>query len=337
VLTVGGWFDAENLFGALETYRSVEKLSPGASNTIVMGPWVHGGWSGSDGASLGDATFAAKTGDFYRSKIEFPFFEFYLKDKGDGKRPEAWMFETGTNVWREYSAWPPQSAQPRDLFLREGGKLTQEPASTSDRDAGYDEFLSDPRRPVPYMERIETIMAPEYMTADQRFASRRPDVLVYQTELLEHDMTVAGPIEVELHVSTTGTDADWVVKVIDVYPDDLPDPNPNPRNVRLGGYQQLIRGDIFRGKFRDSFVQPKPFVPGEKAVVKFTLQDVNHVFRPGHRLMVQVQSSWFPLFDRNPQKFVDIYSAEDRDFQTAMHRVYRAPTSASKLRVTTLP
>ncbi|MBL8830197.1 MAG: CocE/NonD family hydrolase [Planctomycetaceae bacterium] len=337
VLTVGGWFDAENLFGALETYRAVEKQSPGATNTIVMGPWVHGGWSGGDGASLGDATFAAKTGDFYRSKIEFPFFEFHLKGKGDGKRPEAWMFETGTNVWREYSAWPPQNAKPREMYFREGGKLAEIAAATADRDQGYDEYPSDPRRPVPYMERIETIMAPEYMTADQRFASRRPDVLVYQTELLEQDLTVAGPIEVELYVSTTGTDSDWVVKVIDVYPDDLPDPNPNPRNVRLGGYQQLVRGDIFRGKFRESFSQPKPFVPGEQTLVKFTLQDVNHVFRPGHRLMVQVQSSWFPLFDRNPQKFVDIYAADERDFQVATQRVYREPNKASKLRLLTLP
>lgn len=337
VLTVGGWFDAENLFGALETYRNVEKQSPGCANTIVMGPWVHGGWVAGDGASLGDASFAAKTGEFYREKIEFPFFEHYLKDKGKDVRPEAWMFQTGTNQWRQYAAWPPQEAKPRELYVRAGGKLAFDAPTAADRDPGYDEYPSDPRRPVPYMERIETVMAPEYMTADQRFASRRPDVLVYQTDVLDADLAVAGPIEVELHVATTGTDADWVVKVIDVYPDDLPDPNPNPRNVRLGGYQQLLRGDAFRGKFRESFERPVAFEPNQPAVVKFTLQDVCHVFRPGHRLMVQIQSSWFPLFDRNPQKFVDIYSAEAKDFQTAMQRVYRTPERGTKLRMLVAP
>ena len=337
VLTVGGWFDAENLFGALETYRSVERQSPESANTIVMGPWIHGGWSGGDGATVGDISFAAKTGEFYREKIEFPFFEHYLKDKGDGRRPEAWMFQTGTNQWRRYDAWPPQNAQARALYLRSGEKLSWEPPPVAEQDRGYDEYPSDPRRPVPFMERIETIMSPEYMTSDQRFASRRPDVLVYQTDVLETDLAVAGPIEVELHVATSGTDADWVVKVIDVLPDDLPDPNPNPRNVRLGGYQQLVRGDIFRGKFRESFENPKPFESNEPTVVKFTLQDVCHVFRPGHRLMIQIQSSWFPLFDRNPQKFVDIYTADERDFQAATQRVYHSPQRATNLRFQVLP
>jgi len=337
VLTVGGWFDAENLFGALETYRSVEKSSPGCANTIVMGPWIHGGWGKDDGTTLGDISFASKTGEFYREKIEFPFFEHYLKGKGDGKRPEAWMFQTGTNQWREYDAWPPKEAKVRELHFRSGGKLLAEAPTAVEREPGYDEYLSDPNRPVPFMERIETKMTPEYMTADQRFASRRPDVLVYQTEVLEADLDIAGPIEVELHVSTSGTDADWIVKVIDVFPDDLPDPSPNPRNVRLGGYQQLIRGDIFRGKFRESFEQPKPFEPNQPTVIKFTLQDVCHSFRPGHRLMVQVQSSWFPLFDRNPQKFVDIYTADEQDFQPATQRLYRAPDRASKIRFPVLP
>lgn len=337
VLTIGGWFDAENLFGALETYRAVERSSPNCANTIVMGPWVHGGWSKGDGSSLGDITFAAKTAEFYRDKIESPFFEHYLKNKGDGRRPEAWMFQTGTNQWREYSKWPPQQAKPRDFYLRADGKLTEDPPTAAAGDGEYDEYLSDPRKPVPFMERIETAMSPEYMTADQRFASRRPDVLVYQTEVLETDLATAGPIEVELHVATSGTDADFVVKVIDVYPDDLPDPKPNPRNVRLGGYQQLVRGDIFRGKYRESFETPKAFEPNQPAVVKFTLQDVCHVFRPGHRLMIQIQSSWFPLFDRNPQNFVDIYSADAADFQTATQRVFRSPDKATKLRFQVMP
>jgi uncharacterized protein len=180
-------------------------------------------------------------------------------------------------------------------------------------------------------------MSPEYMTADQRFASRRPDVLVYQTEVLESDLAIAGPIEVTLHVATSGTDADWIVKVIDVFPDDLPDPNPNPRNVRLGGYQQLVRGDVFRGKFRESFEKPKPFEPNQPTVVKFMLQDICHAFRPGHRLMIQIQSSWFPLFDRNPQKFVDIYTADESDFQTATQRVYRSPKHPTRLRFHVIP
>lgn len=335
VLTVGGWFDAENLFGALETYRSVEKQSPGCANTLVMGPWDHGGWAREDGAALGDVSFRAKTSEFYRKEIEAPFFEFYLKDKGQERRPEAWVFETGTCQWREYEQWPPKAAQARDLYFRADNRLSFEPPTAAERDPGHDEFYSDPKRPVPFMEQIETAMVKEYMTGDQRFASRRPDVLVYQTPELEQDLTVVGPIEVELHVSTTGTDADWVVKLIDVYPDDLPAPVPNPRNVRLAGYQQLVRGDIFRGKFRESFEQPKPFEPNQPAVVRFTLQDVCHVFRPGHRLMIQVQSSWFPLFDRNPQKFVDIYTATERDFQSAMHRVFRSPDRVTKIRLLT--
>lgn len=337
VLTVGGWFDAENLFGALETYRSVEKSSPNCANTIVMGPWIHGGWASADGASLGDISFAAKTSEFYREKIEFPFFEQYLKEKGSGKRPEAWMFQTGTNRWREYDAWPPKDSQPSELYFRAGGKLTADAPPATEVTPGFDEYVSDPRRPVPFMERIETKMSPEYMTADQRFASRRPDVLVYQTPILDEDFDIAGPIEVELHVATTGTDADFVVKLVDVFPDDAEDPKPNPREVRLGGYQQLIRGDIFRGKFRESFETPKPFEPNRPTVIKFTLQDVCHSFRSGHRLMIQVQSSWFPLFDRNPQTFVDIYTADEQDYQSAMQRVYHSPERASRIRFRKLP
>jgi putative CocE/NonD family hydrolase len=342
VLTVGGWFDAENLFGALETYRAVEQSSPGCANTIVMGPWSHGQWSSGDGASLGDVVFHQKTSEFYRASIEFPFFEHYLKGRGDGRRPEAWMFETGTNQWRQYAQWPPVGVRHRELYFRADGKLAWDSPSDSDRNgsgagsAAFDEYPSDPRRPVPFMESIDTVMLKEYMTADQRFASRRPDVLVFETNELERDTTIVGPIEVELHVATTGTDADWVVKLIDVYPDDLPAPNPNPRGIRLAGYQQLVRGDIFRGKFRESFEQPKAFEPNQPTVVKFRLQDVCHVFRPGHRIMVQVQSSWFPLFDRNPQKLVDIYAANEGDFQKATHKVYRSREKASRLKVLTV-
>lgn len=332
VLTVGGWFDAENLFGALETYKNVEKQSPdNPSNTIVMGPWVHGGWSFQDGDRLGDVKFNAKTSQYYREQIELPFFELHLKAKGNWKPPEAWMFETGTNVWRKYDAWPPKESLEREFTFAERGRLTISKVAESEnrRTSVFDEFVSDPAKPVPYYDKTAIGMEKEYMTADQRFAARRPDVLVYQTEPLTEDCTIAGPVEVKLHVTTTGTDADWVVKLIDVYPDDYPDPDPNPTHVKMGGYQQMLRGDIFRGKFRNSFEKPEPFEPGKAALVKFRMADTCHCFRTGHRIMVQVQSSWFPLADRNPQTFCDIYTCKEDDFKTATHRVYRSPEMAS--------
>jgi uncharacterized protein len=337
VMTVGGWFDAENLFGALETYKQIEASSPKATNILVMGPWVHGGWSRGDGETLGHVNFNSKTSAFYREHIEFPFFELHLKDvKGDGKstHPEAWVFETGTNVWRKYDTWPPKNVTARSFYLQPGGRMGTEPPKDSDPKTAFDEYPSDPAKPVPFIDKITIGMVPEYMTADQRHAARRPDVLVYQTDVLEDDTTLAGPIEVELHVSTSGTDSDWIVKVIDVYPNDYPDPKDNPGGVKMGGYQQLVRGDVFRGKFRKSFEKPEPFVPNQPDVVKFTLPDVCHVFRPGHRLMVQVQSTWFPLIDRNPQTFVDIYTAKPADFQKATQRVFRSALMPSKL---TLP
>jgi putative CocE/NonD family hydrolase len=330
VLTVGGWFDAENLFGALETFKHAEANSPSpAGNHLVMGPWVHGGWSSQDGDHLGDVQFNAKTSEFYREKIEFPFFEHHLKGKPDHLvMPRAWVFETGTNMWRNYDAWPPRQGKPRSYRLAVNGRLLgqspDEAAHAAESSTAYDEYVSDPARPVPFINKTTTGMAQEYMTADQRFAGSRPDVLVYQGEVLSKDLTVAGPIEVVLRVSTTGTDSDWVVKLIDVYPDDFPDPDPNPTQVRMGGYQQLVRGDVFRGKFRNSFEKPEPFEPGKVSTVKFTLPDTLHAFRPGHRLMIQVQSSWFPLIDRNPQTFCDIYTADEKDFQKATQRVYHS-------------
>ena len=333
VMTVGGWFDAENLFGALETYKQVETSSPNTTNVLVMGPWVHGGWSGGDGETLGHVSFNAKTAVFYREQIEFPFFEFHLKGEGKAVHPEAWVFETGTNVWRQYDSWPPKNFAMRSFYLTSGGRLSSEPPKQTDAESNYDEYLSDPAKPVPYLDKVSINMAPEYMTADQRHASRRPDVLVYQTDILETDTVLSGPIEVELHVSTSGTDSDWVVKLIDVYPNDYPDPKENPTGVKMGGYQQLIRGDVFRGKFRKSFEKPEPFVPNQPDKVKFTIPDICHVFRPGHRMMVQVQSTWFPLIDRNPQTFVDIYTAKPTDFQKATQRVFRTTTMPSRITV----
>lgn len=341
VMTVGGWFDAENLFGALETYKSIEARNPETVNTLVMGPWRHGGWARGEGSFFGDIPFNAKTSEFYREKIEFPFFQRHLKNKGDAKHPEAWVFEMGTNQWRRYDKWPPGDARSKSLYFHAGERLAFDPPvrnGDKNGDRGdYDQYFSDPNKPVPYMNGILTGMKAEYMIADQRFASRRPDVLVYQTEELEEDVTLVGPIEVDLTVSTSGTDSDWVVKLIDVYPDDYPDPAKNPTQVRMGGYQQLVRGDVIRGKFRKSMEKPEPFEPNTPSRVRFTMPDTYHCFRSGHRIMVQVQSSWFPLVDRNPQKFCDIFRAVESDYRAATQRVYRSPKAVSRLKVMVLP
>lgn len=367
VMTVGGWFDAENLFGALEAYKKIEANSPEATNVLVMGPWRHGGWARGDGDSFGDVPFNAKTSEFFRKEIEFPFFQYHLKGKGKPAYPEAWVFETGTNQWRKYDVWPPKQARQRSLYFRSGRKLAFNPPTgnanpqrrqgqpgtvgnggrggnrgaasggSSVAPMAFDEYLSDPAKPVPYMNVVDTGMVAEYLVADQRFAARRPDVLVFQTGVLEEDVTIAGPVEADLFVSTTGTDSDWIVKLIDVYPDDYPDPKPNPKEIRMGGYQQLVRGDVMRGKFRNSLEQPAPFTPGRPTRVRFTLPDTYHAFRTGHRIMVQMQSTWFPLVDRNPQKFTDIYNADESDFQKATQRVYRSPDMSSKLTVRVLP
>lgn len=345
VLTVGGWFDAEDLAGPLRTYAQVEKNSPASYNGIVMGPWTHGSWSRTPGDRVGNINFASKTAEYYREKIEFPFFAHFLKGKGDGKFPDAYMFETGTNRWREFEKWPPDQGRAMTMYLGAGGRLATE--APKDNEA-FDEYLADPNKPVPYVGYTALGMRADYMTEDQRFAAQRPDVLVYQSEVLTADLTMAGPIKVDFVVSTTGTDADFVVKVIDVYPDDFPDdpnnlPAPNtpptagPANaVKMGGYQQLVRGEPFRGKFRNSFEKPEPFVPGKPEKLSFTLPDVLHTFRKGHRIMVQVQSSWFPLTDRNPQKFLDIAKAKPEDFVKATQRVYRSRTQASGISFTVI-
>jgi uncharacterized protein len=345
MLTVGGWFDAEDLFGALRLYQSAEKQSPGSENTVVMGPWIHGGWSRGDGDHLGPIPFNAKTAEFYRDNIEFPFFLFHLKGKGEPKLPEAYMFETGRNEWHKHNEWPPKAATLNTFYLSDGGKLAPEaPSGPADQ---FDEYVSDPNKPVPFMSDIQQNMATTYMVEDQRFASSRTDVMVYQTGPLEHDLRVAGPLKVTLHVSTSGTDADWVVKLIDVYPPDFPDADPPPlapgetrasvdRVVRMGGYQQLVRGEPFRGKFRHSFEKPEPFTPGKVEKIEFELPDIYHAFRRGHRVMVHVQSSWFPLVDRNPQKFLKISEARAEDFQKATQRIYRSGRYASSVQLPVL-
>jgi hypothetical protein len=320
VMTVGGWYDAEDLFGTLATYRAVERNNPSATNLLVMGPWAHGGWSGGDGDRLGDISFFAKTAEFYRNEIELPFLKHYLKDASPLDLPKAFVFETGTAQWRRYDSWPPRSVRPQTLYFRAGGRLSFE--SPAAGDVPYDEYVSDPNKPVPSSSKIAIGVPHEYMLDDQRFASSRPDVVVYQSDVLDDDLTIAGPITARLLVSTSGTDSDWVVKLIDVYSGDHPNPDPNPTGVQMGGYQQLVRGEPMRGKFRDSYEKPEPFKPGQVTKVEWEMPDVYHTFRRGHRIMVQVQSSWFPLTDRNPQTFVNIPDAKPADFVKATERVY---------------
>jgi putative CocE/NonD family hydrolase len=336
ILTVGGWYDAEDLGGTLGTYRTIERLNPGLPSTLVMGPWAHARWNHLAGGkeAVGPFDFTG-TRSYFQDTVELPFFNYYLKGKGSPNLPEAVVFETGTDRWRSYAAWPPVESKEQALFLRNGGRLASEPPSESPK-AGFDEYVSDPAKPVPYTMRVNPQYNRDYFVEDQRFAASRPDVLVYAGEPLAEDLTIAGPIKAELYVSTTGTDADWVVKLIDVYPDDAPDPKDNPANVRMGGYQRLVRGDIFRGKFRNGFEKPEAFVPGRVTKIAFELADVQHAFLKGHRIMVQVQSSWFPLFDRNPQTFCDIRTAGQADFRKATERVYHTARYPSALTVRVL-
>ena len=329
VMSVGGWFDAEDLFGPLETYRWTERQNAGITNVLVMGPWSHGGWSGSPGDKLGPISFHAKTAEYYRDKIELPFFRHFLKGDTNYTATEAQIFETGTQIWRKFAAWPPPESSARTLYFRASGKLSFDPPTETAE--SFDEYISDPAKPVPYTNQKSPSYPRDYPLEDQRFAASRTDVLVYETEPLEEDLTLAGPLTASLQVSTTGTDSDWVIKLVDAYPGDFPNPEPNPADVKLGGYQQLVRGDVFRGKFRNSFEKPEPFVPNQITQVKYELPDVAHTFKKGHRLMIQLQNSWFPLVDRNPQKFVDIYNADEKDFQKAMHRIYHDSKNASAL------
>jgi putative CocE/NonD family hydrolase len=328
VMVVTGWYDAEDLYGSFKSYHAIEKQNPQVENVLVVGPWHHGGWASTDGASLGPISFGSKTAAFYRAEIEFPFFERHLKEQNSPPQAEATVFETGSNVWRTFDAWPPRELERRQLYLRDGGRLV----STAPNNRGsFDEFVSDPSKPVPFTEKITPQMAIEYMVDDQRFAARRPDVLVYQTPSLAEDLVLAGPLDVDLWVSTTGGDADFVVKLVDVFPDSA-DAAAKP------GFQMMVRSEAFRGRFRNSFENPEPFVPGQPARIRFELLDVLHRFGKGHKLMIQVQSTWFPLVDRNPQKYVpNIHFAKPEDFQKATHRVYRSADHATSIRFGVLP
>ncbi len=330
VLVTGGWYDAEDLYGAINTYKTLVKENPKTPIYFAMGPWVHGGWARGAGDHLGDVDFGGETGPYYREKIEFAFFSHYLKGTGEDI-PKVNTFETGLNTWKTYNAWPPKDAVEKNLYLLPNGKLSFNAPSAGNGAA--DEFVSDPNKPVPFINGIDMDMKREYMTGDQRFAESRPDVLTYQTDVLDHDVTLAGNMWANLKVSTTGTDADWVVKVIDVYPDSAKNNKFTAKETYMSHYEQMVRSEPMRGKYRKAFDKPEPFVPGQVSPVNFELQDILHTFKKGHRIMVQIQSTWFPLIDRNPQVFEDIMKAKDTDFKKAVHKVYTSPDNPSFLKV----
>ena len=330
VLTVGGFYDTEDLHGPWWTYGGIEAQSPETDNRLVMGPWSHGGWSRGDGNVLGNLQWQYKTGPFYRDSVEYPFFAHHLSGAPDPKLPDVLVFRTGAGTWDRYDAWPVTSATATSLYLHPRGKLAFTPPTAG---STFDEYISDPAHPVPLVDRIESNGMPrDYITADQRFASRRPDVLTYQTDVLTDDITLTGPISPILHVSTTGSDADFIVKLIDVFPDSAANWPGDASGFVVGGYQQLVRGEPIRARYRRSFEKPVPMVPGKADSVKFEMPSIHHTFKRGHRIMVQVQSSWFPHIDRNPQTFVpNIFEAKPSDFRKATMRVYHMPTKLSRL------
>ncbi|SOC80437.1 hypothetical protein SAMN06296241_1987 [Salinimicrobium sediminis] len=327
VMVVGGLFDAEDLYGPFNIYKSLEKNSDNF-NMLVMGPWSHGDWSRNrKRQAIGNIYFGDDISANYQKDVETTFFNHFLKGEADGSvaLPEAYMFDTGTHEWKSYEQWPPKNAGKKNFFLGDNQQLLESPLDLPTLADGAEEFISDPNKPVPYSEDIKMVFTPrKYMTDDQRFAARRPDVLIYETEVLEEDLTLAGEVLAKLKVATTGTAADWVVKIIDVYPPDAEDYEETQDYLSMSNYHMMVRSEVIRGRFRNSFSEPEPFEPNKKTEVNFDLQDVHHTFKKGHKLQVQVQSTWFPLIDRNPQKYVDnIFEAEEEDFQAHKHKVFQ--------------
>ncbi len=327
-LVVGGWFDAEDLFGALQTYEAIEKQSPKNNNRLVMGPWTHGAWESDEWTKFATHGFGSNTSKYFQDSLENKFFNFYLKDKGEFTAAEATVFETGSNQWKNYDVWPPKNSTAINYYFNDGNKLSMQKSISKN---SFDEYLSDPNKPVPYTNGTFGRRNNEYLTEDQRFAAQRPDVLVFETDELTEDITLTGRINADLFVSTTGTDADFIVKLIDVLPDTASTPKGYPRGFIMSGLQRLVRAEVMRGKFRKSPEKPEPFVPNKISEVKFDLNDVAHTFKKGHKIMVQVQSSWFPLVDRNPQKFMRIPEATEKDFQKATIKIYHNSVHASKI------
>jgi len=322
-MVVGGWFDAEDLYGPLETYKTIEAYNKENYNTLVFGPWSHGQWASSKTKNaVGNYYFGDSISLFYQEHIETKFFNHFLKGKGDKNSglPEAYVYDTGKKEWKTYDTWPPKNVEKQTMYLSDNQKLT----SFEEKEIGI-KFISDIKKPVPYSEDIKAVFTPrKYMTDDQRFAARRGDVLTYTTTILTEDFTLSGDILAKLQVATTGTDADWIVKVIDIHPTDLEENNENMQgHLKMSNYHLMVRSEVMRGKFRNSFTHPEPFIPNKKTAVNIKLQDVNHTFKKGHKLQIQVQSTWFPLIDLNPQTYVDnIFKATEEDFKTQTHTVF---------------
>ncbi|MDT0676222.1 CocE/NonD family hydrolase [Autumnicola musiva] len=319
VMIVGGLFDAEDLYGPFHIYKSIEKNSDNY-NSLVFGPWSHGDWArAEERQTVGNIYFGDNISRNFQKDYETVFFNHFLKGEADAETglAEARIYDTGERMWNNYSEWPPENTEEKMFYLGDDQKLTNLPTDTKQ------EFVSDPKKPVSYNNEIKTVFTPrEYMTGDQRFAARRPDVLVFETEVLE-DLKMAGPIEAMLEVATTGTAADWVVKVIDVFPPDAEDYEETPAHLKMSNYHMMVRSEVMRGRFRNSFENPEPFEPNRKTAVNIELQDVNHTFKKGHKLQIQVQSTWFPLIDRNPQTYVpNIFKAKEEDFQKQTHTIY---------------
>jgi len=338
-LNVAGWWDQEDFYGPMSTYARLEKSDPKHLNYLVAGPWNHGGWGGGPGKSLGEIPFGSDTAVYFRQKIEVPWFEYWLKDKGELPLKEALLFQTGSNNWVQFDSWPPREAQTKNLYFHENGKLSFDAPETTSADAS-DSYISDPAHPVPYRHRPIDMTYPEdhpgswytWLVQDQRFVDNRPDVLTWQTGDLTEDITLAGQVTAKLFASTTGSDSDWIVKLIDVYPQKYPD------DWKLSGYELMISDEIFRGRYHNSFEKPEALKPGEVTPFTIDLHTADHVFKKGHRIMVQVQSTWFPVYDRNPQKFVpNIFEAKESDYQKATQHIYRSKQHPSSVEIMTLP
>jgi len=343
MLWVGGLFDAEDNWGTWNSYLAAETNNPGKEfNKLVMGPWSHGQWAGRKVTSMGNIQFGSNTAEWYQKNIEIPFFNFYLKNKGDiSELAEATIFVSGENKWRQFNQWPPAAKEDKNLFLQPNGGLEW---NQPDIKKSATEYVSDPAKPVPYAEGIHSRRTTAYMTDDQRFADRRTDVVSFKTGVLTEDITVTGLVKANIFAAISTTDADFVVKLIDVFPDNFTYLDSitgydliSRKYFPMGGYEMLVHGEIMRGRYRDSFENPKAFVPNKIEPVNFNVGDIAHTFKKGHRIMVQIQSSWFPLVDRNPQKFVNIYTAKESDFQKSTIRIYHDKYHSSRIILPVLP
>lgn len=327
-LVVGGWFDAEDLFGALHTFSAIEKQSPLNHNYLVMGPWTHGAWARNRWDTFGTYDFGSNTSEFFQNNLQTKFFNYFLKDKGEWRTPKATVFETGSNRWQQFDQWPPKNTEEISYYFNTNKQLTVGKSSVK---KGFEEYISDPYNPVPYTAKVQGSRNNEYMVEDQRFAASRKDVLVYESETLDNDLTIAGPILADLFVSISTSDADFIVKLIDVVPPGEIYSLSTYANKGNAMFQRLVRAEVMRGKFRNNYVVPEPFIPGKVSEVKIHLNDIFHTFKAGHKIMVQVQSSWFPLVDRNPQKFMRIPDASPEDFQKSTIKLYHDKDHDSKI------